>query len=337
MRVVIVEDNRTNLLTLSRLIAQLGEVLVSPYFDASEALETVRREGCDLLIVAHEPPRLDGVEIMRQARASLAADAIVVLAARAGDQAAQAAALEAGATDFLARPTQAVECKARLRNLLALRRTELRVRDGVGQVRLAVAEATKSIAERERAMMLSLARAIEFRDGESSAHLERLASISRDIGERLGLSASALEELYFAAPLHDVGKVGVSDAILGKPGALTLEERAIMQQHTVRGHYILSSSRAPQLRKAAAIALSHHERYDGAGYPHGLKGDAIPLEARIVAIADVFDALTSHRPYKPAWDVVHAREYIRNGAGTQFDPACVASFLAIDPPPAAGV
>jgi HD-GYP domain-containing protein (c-di-GMP phosphodiesterase class II) len=198
----------------------------------------------------------------------------------------------------------------------------------------AVADATSVIAERERETVLRLARAIELRDGDTGQHVERLAGLARDMARELGLGPEAAEELFLAAPMHDIGKLAVPDAILKKPGPLTPQEREIIQQHTVYGHAILDGSRSPLLRLAAAIALSHHERWDGAGYPHSLKGEAIPIEARIVAVADVYDALVNKRPYKEAWPAERALQYLRDNAGSQFDPACVAAFLALQAPAA---
>ena len=178
-------------------------------------------------------------------------------------------------------------------------------------------------------MVLRLTRAIELRDGETGSHVERLAALARGVAQVLCLDSAAVEDIFLAAPMHDIGKLAVPDSILRKPGPLTAEERGIMQQHTTYGYAILEGSKSPLLRKAATIALSHHERFDGGGYPHGLKGHDIPLEARIVAVADVYDALISRRAYKPAWSAADARQYLIENAGAHFDPACVQAFLTL--------
>lgn len=190
-----------------------------------------------------------------------------------------------------------------------------------------VAAATRTIAERERETIFCLARAAEYRDPETGGHIMRMAHYSRLIASRLGLPEEEQQLIFEAAPMHDVGKVGTRDEILLKPGRLTTDEFAIMKQHASIGHDILGDSSSPILRTAAIIAGTHHEKYDGSGYPNGLTGEEIPLYGRIVAVADVFDALTSSRPYKKAWDVDRAADYLREKSGSHFDPACVAVFL----------
>lgn len=174
-----------------------------------------------------------------------------------------------------------------------------------------------------------LALAAEYRDDDTGLHTKRVGLTSRRIADALGWPAAQLELLLFAAPLHDVGKIGVPDEILLKPGKLTDAEFAVMRRHTVIGAKIVSGSTSPWLCLAEEIALSHHERWDGGGYPRKLAGEAIPLAGRIVAVADVFDALTHERPYKKAWPVAAALAEIERQSGTQFDPTAVAAFLAL--------
>jgi putative two-component system response regulator len=176
-------------------------------------------------------------------------------------------------------------------------------------------------------MIMRLSRAAEFRDPETGAHIQRMSHYSRLIAEQLGLSAAEQETILRAAPMHDVGKIAIPDHILLKPDKLTTAEFDLMKQHAEYGYEILKNSRAPLLDVAAVIARSHHEKFDGSGYPFGLVGEAIPLHGRIVAVADVFDALTSERPYKPAWELARAIEYLRAGSGAHFDPRCVEALL----------
>ncbi len=171
------------------------------------------------------------------------------------------------------------------------------------------------------------ARAAEHRDPETGDHLVRMAAYARLIAEALGLPSEEVDLIHTAAPMHDIGKIGIPDHILLKPDRLTPEEMAVMQQHTVIGQEILTGSTAPLLRTAAEIAVSHHERFDGGGYPHRLHGESVPLAGRITALADVFDALASVRPYKPAWSPDQARDYIVQSSGSHFDPICVDAFL----------
>jgi len=182
---------------------------------------------------------------------------------------------------------------------------------------------------REHETLLCLGRAAEHRDPETHEHIIRMSNYSRLIAVRLGLSQEECELLLRAAPLHDIGKIGTPDHILLKPGKLTPQEFEIMKQHTVIGERILANSSSPILRAGAEIAFSHHEKFDGSGYPCGLKGRAISLYGRIVAVADVFDALTSTRPYKKAWDLDRACELLRTNSGKHFDPMCIEAFFDV--------
>jgi len=183
------------------------------------------------------------------------------------------------------------------------------------------------IRAREKEAIFRLSRAAEYRDPETGAHLLRMSNYTRLIARQLGLPIAEQEMLQEAAPMHDIGKVGIPDAILLKPGRLTEQEMETMRQHPVFGHEILNGSVSPLLQCAAVVALSHHEKFDGSGYPQRLAGEAIPLWGRIVAVADVFDALTSARPYKPAWPLERAREFLQSQRGLHFDPQCVDVLL----------
>jgi len=189
-----------------------------------------------------------------------------------------------------------------------------------------VADATLTIAEREEEIILRLSRAAEFRDSDTGAHIIRMAQYCRILAEGLGMDHNQCRLIYLAAPMHDVGKIGVRDAVLLKAGRLTAEERVEIEKHTLYAEEILSGSSSPLIELGREIAVTHHERWDGAGYPRGLRGHEIPVCGRIAAVADVFDALTSERPYKSAWSTERAREFIAEGSGKQFDPQCVAAF-----------
>jgi two-component system, response regulator RpfG len=193
-----------------------------------------------------------------------------------------------------------------------------------------VQRATAAIAAREHEAIVRLARAAEYRDWETGSHIMRVALYTRIIARGLDLPALQRDALFRAAPMHDVGKIGVPDYILMKPSGLDDLELGIMKQHTVIGHQILAGSASDLLRMAAEIALTHHERLDGRGYPSGLSGDSIPLWGRIVAVADTFDALTSERPYKGEWPVGLATAYLRENAGVRFDPGCVTALLGAE-------
>ena len=221
------------------------------------------------------------------------------------------------------------ESLARCRNLLTLRRQQLALEDKRRLLEGMVEEATREIREREKETLLRLARAGEFRDEETGYHLTRMARYSRLIANAIGLERDEAETIELAAPLHDIGKIGIPDGILLKPARLDEAEWGTMQRHPAIGHEILKGSASKYVRMGALIALGHHERYDGKGYPRGLDGDHIPLCARIVAVADVYDALTSARPYKKAWKPADALDYIRAQRGKHFDPGLADAFLGI--------
>jgi two-component system response regulator RpfG len=191
-----------------------------------------------------------------------------------------------------------------------------------------VEDATREVREREKETLLRLARAGEFRDEETGYHLIRMSRYARLIAGAIGLEREEIETVELAAPLHDIGKIGIPDQILLKPSKLDDTEWQVMRRHPVIGHEILKGSASKYVRMGALIALGHHEKYDGSGYPNGLVGDHIPLCARIVAVADVYDALTSIRPYKPAWSSDKAFEYLVSQRGRHFDPRLVEAFAA---------
>ena len=329
MQIVIIDDVEANLLLLRHFITQLGEAHeVHAYTDPLQALAHCQAETPDLVLVDYMMPELNGIDLVRRLRATPGRADIPVLMVTANDEMdVRYRAPEAGANDFLTKPLDKVEFKARIRNMLALRASQKRLEDRASWLAEEVLKATDEIVRRERETILRLSRAAEFRDPETGDHIQRMAHYSWMIAVRLGLPLEQQQLILEAAPMHDVGKVGIPDHILLKPGKLDEAEFSIMKQHPVIGHQILADSGSPLLQMAAVIALSHHEKYDGSGYPLGLRGDAIPLVGRIVAVADVFDALTSARPYKPAWDMDRAVTFMRAQRGVHFDPQCVDVFL----------
>jgi putative two-component system response regulator len=212
--------------------------------------------------------------------------------------------------------------------MLALADSRKKLSDKAAWLAAEVKKATTEVYAREQELLFRMSRAAEFRDPETGAHIQRMARYSELISIRLGRPEAEQQQLLQAAPMHDVGKLGIPDGILLKPGKLTPEEFDQMKQHAIIGYELLKDSNSSVLQIAATIAVSHHEKFDGSGYPYGVAGDAIPLFGRIVAVADVFDALTSVRPYKEAWSLERASAFLREGAGSHFDPACVEAFFA---------
>ncbi len=332
-RVVILDDRATARSLLEGLARSLEPgVVVESYADPYDALEQMQRATPDLIITDYRMPGMDGIEFTRRVRAERTlADVPLIIVTVVEDRQIRYQALENGATDFLTRPIDPQECRARCINLLALRRNQKLVADRAQWLEDQVMLATREVRMRERETLLKLAKAGEYRDEDTGNHILRMAKYARLIAEELKLTAMECDEIEAAAPMHDIGKIGIPDQILLKPGRHTPEEQKIMRRHPLIGHEILADSPSRYLQMGAVIALGHHEKYDGSGYPQGLSGDAIPLAARIVAVADVFDALMSNRPYKQAWTFQDALSYIQSERGRHFDPACVRAFeLRID-------
>lgn len=237
-------------------------------------------------------------------------------------------ALLAGATDFLTRPVEVAELRARVGNLLALRMSLINPHDKAARLAHDVELAAReSLAREHERIILRLSRLSRCRNEETGNHMRRVAHVAALVASELGMQAAFCEVIFQAAPMHDIGKVGIPDRILLKPGRLTPEEWEIMKTHTVIGYEVLKDSISPLLKMGAVIAYSHHEKFDGSGYPRGLSGEAIPIEGRIVAVADHLDALLSARPYKSSWRLEDAVELMRRHRGSHFDPACVDALL----------
>ena len=324
MQIVIVDDNRVNVALLTVLARQLTDRPALAFTDPVAALDWCLANEPDLLLIDYMMPDLDGLAFIERLRAHPGRAEVPILMVTASHEAeVRYEALNKGAHDFLTKPVDRIEFLARSRNMLALRRSQKALADRAAWLAAEVAKATRRVLEREYDTVFRLSRAAEYRDPETGAHLARMSRYARLIGRNLGLTEEAQETLLHAAPMHDIGKVGIPDHILLKPGRLDAQEMATMREHAAIGHAILRDSPSPLLQMAAVIAHSHHERWDGAGYPQGLAGEAIPLPGRIVAVADVLDALTSRRPYKEPWTFEAARAFLHEQSGAQFDPACV--------------
>lgn len=329
MRVLIVDDSRSSLAYIGQVIAELDAVDIETHLRPSLAIAAAFRTQFDLVLVDHVMPEMDGVEVTRRLRADEAYRLVpIIMVTSDNDAALRVEAIAAGATDFVAKPFDATELRARVSNLLALRKAQIDLADRATWLTSEVEQATRHLIEREEEIIWRLARAIEYRDGDTGEHVSRVAQISALIAGAIGLPEDRCRMIYLAAPLHDIGKIGIADAILSKPGKLTPAELEIMRRHVLIGARILENGSSDVIRTAELIAQSHHERWDGAGYPDRLSGADIPVEARVVALADVFDALCSERPYKKAWPIDEARREIVSLSGSHFDPACVAAFEA---------
>ncbi len=327
-RVLIVDDRSTARSLLEGLARSLEPgILVESFAEPQEALAYMQKITPDLIITDYRMPGMDGIEFTRRVRAERGlSDVPLIIVTVVEDRQIRYQALENGATDFLTRPIDPQECRARCINLLALRRNQKIVSDHSQWLETQVLQATREVRARERETLLKLAKAGEYRDEDTGNHIIRMAKYARLIAEELKLSAIECDEIESAAPMHDIGKIGISDLILLKPGLHTPEESVIMRRHPTIGYEILADSPSRYLQMGAVIALGHHEKFDGTGYPQGQVGTGIPLPARIVAVADVFDALTSVRPYKKAWSFQDALDYVQANSGKHFDPDCVRAF-----------
>jgi putative two-component system response regulator len=300
--------------------------------DPRQALELCQWRQFDLVLVDYEMPHLTGIEVAARLRArpEYAAVPIVMVTSHV-DRSVRLEAINAGVTEFLGKPFERVELQARVHNLLALRRAQIELAEYADGLARAVERATAQIAKGEEEIIWRLARAIEQRDGSTGCHVSRVATIASLLASELGLDAERCRMIYLATPLHDVGKIGIPDAVLNKTGKLTDSEMAQMREHVGIGVRVLEGGSSDLLRIAEAIAGGHHEKWDGSGYPNRIAGAAIPIEARVVAVADVFDALCSERSYKRAWSLDEAYREIVANSGSHFDPACVSAFQRLWP------
>jgi putative two-component system response regulator len=326
---LLVDDSRSALDFLKRHVEADGTVQVTAFTNPLQAVASAMQRAYDIVLVDYEMPGMDGISFIRELRTfpQFAEIPFVMITSIEDDQV-RMKALEAGATDFLPKRPQSLEMQVRLRNLIRLGLAVRKLNDRAADLASEVAAATRKLQEREEEIILRLALAVEYRDNDTGEHTLRVARYSRVIAEQLGLSPRLCRDIYLAAPLHDVGKVAIPDRILLKPGRLDADEMAVIRTHTGIGARILADSHCELIQIGAEIAAAHHERWDGSGYPKGLSGADIPIEARVVAVADVFDALTTKRPYKEAMPLHEARRYLEDKKGIEFDPTCVDAFLA---------
>lgn len=327
--VVVIDDEFTSRAILDQVVRSVQKnIIVKTFADPFAALEWIRSNQPDLIMVDYMMNGMTGLEAVQQMRriASLEGVPIVVVTSLE-ERDARYQVLEAGATDFITKPIDPYECKVRCRNMLSLRMQQKIILSRSQFLEYRITDATRQIRQRELETLFRLAKAGEYRDQDTGNHIVRMAKYSRLIAEALGLEQKRCEMIEIAAPMHDIGKIGIPDNILLKPGKLAVNEFDVMKSHPLVGYQILRNSPSKYLTMGAEIALSHHEKYDGSGYPRGIKGEKIPIEARIVAVADVYDALTSRRPYKSGWSNDGSLAYLTANKGSHFDPDCVDAFV----------
>jgi putative two-component system response regulator len=330
-RIMVIDDEPANVRMLDRLLTKAGCLSVTGTVDPREAIATFVLTQPDLIILDLHMPHLDGFEVMQALRPLLASQRYLpVLIVKADDNpTVKQRALAMGARDFLCKPFDSLEALLRIRNLLETRQLYAQLERQQHQLERAVFERTKELANTHLEIVERLARAAEYRDDNTGEHTRRVGRLAGMLAGTLGLTPADAEMIQRAAPLHDVGKVGVPDAILLKPGPLTAAEFDIIKTHAAMGARILSGSRVPLLQMAQEIALSHHERWDGRGYPMGRSGEGIPLTGRVVALADAFDAMTHARPYQDRIGWQAAVDVIGRERGRHFDPQVVDAFRSV--------
>ncbi|RXK11452.1 two-component system response regulator [Halarcobacter mediterraneus] len=325
LHIVSVDDNKNNLFLVEAICNEIG-LNVTSFSDSLEALMYVMRNSIDLLIIDYMMPNLNGLEFIKEFRINNDKTPIVMITATGDDDNIHKEAFEAGVNDFLSKPVNSVLFQARVTTLLTNYQNRLLIEDKAKLLEEEVKKATQDLRQREQETLYILGKTAEYKDPETASHVLRVAHYSKLIAQQYGLDEEEQEIIFYAAPFHDLGKVGIEDNILLKPGKLTEEEFQKMKTHAVIGYDILKESKSKFLQAGATIAITHHERYDGSGYPKGLKKEEIHLYGRIVAVVDVFDALTSTRPYKEAWSFEKALELLKEEKGKHFDPKIVDIF-----------
>lgn len=331
-KLLIVDDNPSNLLLLEKLLKISGYCNIITTNDSREAASLYLAHKPDLLLLDFRMPHLDGFQVLEQLNQIKEDDYLpVVMITAQNDQEHRLKALEMGAKDFIGKPFDHAEVLMRIKNMLEIRLLHNEAREHNRRLEDKVQERTKELQAIQIELIYRLVRAVEFRDYRTSGHIMRMSMYTYELGKAAGLAEKDCKLLLHASTLHDIGKIGIPDEILLKPGRLKREEWEKMKTHTVKGAQILAGSSSEMIKMAEQIALTHHEKWDGSGYPRGLKGEEIPLVGRITAICDVFDALISARPYKEAWPLEEVIAELKKGCGTFFDPALTEVFLKIMP------
>lgn len=350
-KILIVDDEPINVKVCQKYLHELGYKKCVGLTDSTRTIAVILDERPDIVILDVMMPIVSGVDVLKMIRKheELAHLPVLILTA-SSDRTTKLTVLNLGATDFLTKPIDPSEMAPRIRNVLTVKRYQDSLRNHAAALEEAIQQRTAELEASRMDVIHCLARAVEYRDDHTGRHVERVGRYAGLIARALGLDESTVSMIEQAAQLHDVGKIGVPDEILMKPGRLTPEEFERMQKHTLFGrkiveqmserdweklrqhvhigNRILEAPRSPLLSMAARIALTHHERWDGSGYPLGLAGNDIPLEGRITAVADVFDALSSHRPYKSAYPIDRCFQILQSESGTHFDPRIVDAFLS---------
>jgi putative two-component system response regulator len=331
-KILIVDDLIDNVLLLEGILIEAGYKFIQSITDPREVVKVYQEFKPDIVLLDLNMPHLSGMEVLKQLHEieQETYPSVMILTAQTDHQS-KLNALEAGAQDFISKPFDLLEITLRVKKMLEIKVLNKQLQAHNQNLEELVDIRTKELQETRMEAIHRLGRAAEYRDNETGMHVIRMSRYAARLAHEIGLSKEECEIILQASPMHDLGKIGIPDSVLLKPASLDQDEWKVMQSHSEIGAKILSRGKNKLTKKARIIAQYHHEKWDGTGYPNRISGTKIPLDARIVAIADCFDALTSSRPYKKAWSIEDTMDEMDNSTGSQFDPALMGSFQKILP------
>ena len=326
LKAVVIDDSKT-ILYLQKTYLEELEIEVEIFSNPINGIEYLKNNKVDFVFIDYVMPQMNGLEVIEKIKTFF--NGVIIMVTSVGENELKLKALQAGAVEFINKPILKAEFLATVRNLAKIRIQQMMLEDEKFLIQAEVQRQLANIKKQEIETLEVLAHVAEYRDENTFLHVKRVAEYSKILAKVCGLDEEKIELIYLAAPLHDIGKIGIRDNVLLKTAKLDDEEFKMMKSHTTIGYEILRHSSSPILQMGAEIALTHHERWDGYGYPYGLKEDNIPIYGRIVAVADVFDALTAKRPYKEPWSLAEALTFILDNSAKIFDPNIVDKFLEV--------
>lgn len=327
MHIISIDDNENNLFLVETICMEMN-LTVKSFSEPLEALLYVLKNKVDMIIIDYMMPNLNGLDFIKEYRNHNLITPVIMITAASDDERIHKEAFDIGVNDFLSKPINSTLFQARVSNLLTNYKNRLLLEDRAKLLQDEVEKATKKLIDREHETLEILGKVAEYKDPETASHVSRVSHYCKLLAKEYGLDEKEQDLVFYASPFHDLGKVGIEDKILLKPGKLDDEEFVVMKTHSQIGYEILKGAQSEYLKAGATIALFHHEKFDGSGYPRGLKGEDIHIYGRIVAVADVFDALTSIRPYKKAWSFDDAVKLLEEEKGKHFDPKIVDLFVS---------